>query len=218
MNARVGSSASVPRYWMSRSWWWPKGSIRVTVWSPLSLMSRLLMRTIGLLTLVLLGFGCVSPHVNPSTPKPGTGYVDLYSASSDLWWDVQRFDTRANKFQKVFREFAPVEGRVLRLAFAPGHYQLRVTFLNRIITAPAVVEVTVEDGRVTPVRITLAEEGSTLVQTRETSHGGTYYGRYGRSTKLSSAKQSSYGLSATAEPREPYQLKQLMPYAQETAK
>src|ERR1051326_7654340 len=103
----------------------------------------------------VMGVGCASKNVNPSVPKLRTGYVDCYAEpSSELWWDVQRFDPGANRFSTVFSELKPLEGRVLRLAFVPERHRLRVTFLNRLIAEPAVFEVNIREGQITPVRIT----------------------------------------------------------------
>jgi hypothetical protein len=107
----------------------------------------------------------------------------------------------------------PAAGGFLRLAFAPGRHRLQVTFLNRVITQPAEIEVEVQDGKITPVRATLTSAGVALVETRETSRGGTAYGRYGRRTKISSDETAMYGISAVADPPVAYQHKERMPYA-----
>jgi hypothetical protein len=52
-----------------------------------------------------------------------------------------------------------------------------------------------------------------LVETRETSRGGTAKGRYGRRTKIRSDETTMYGLSAVADAPMPYQVKEQMPYA-----
>jgi hypothetical protein len=158
--------------------------------------------------------GCATRNVNPPQPRPGTGYVDFHTdAAPDLIWEVVRLDDRAKASRKVFTEFEPPQGGVLRLAFPPGHYRLRVMFLNRAVLEPGLVEVEVKDGMITPVRMELAEIGVTSVETKEASVGGTAYGRYGRRTKIGSAEAASYRLTGVAAPPVVYQPKERMPYA-----
>jgi len=172
----------------------------------------------AILGLALLAFGCASANVNPSAPRARTGYVDFYAESGgSLAWDVRRFDTGANEFKSVFSELGPTEDGMLRLAFAPGHLRFRVTFLNRVIAEPALLEVEVQDGRITPVHVTLTESGVTSVQTKETSRGGTAAGRYGRRSKVGSDETKTYRVTAVPQESQPYRLKQRMPYARNTA-
>src|SRR6266568_1883024 len=92
-----------------------------------------------------LALGCASPNVNPSAPRANTGYVDFYEESGNtLAWDVRRFDTAANEFKTVFSELGSTDDGMLRLAFAPGHQRFRVTFLNRVIAEPALLDVEVQ--------------------------------------------------------------------------
>lgn len=164
--------------------------------------------------LALWASGCATQNVNPPQARANTGYVDFHAdPSAELCWDVARFDDRTQSFKSVFSELEPPSDGVLRLAFAPGHYRLRVTFLNRVIAKPAEVEVEVQDGKITPVRVPLTAAGTVLVESRNVSHGGTAKGRYGRRTKYSSDESTMYGLSAVAEPPMAYQLKERMPYA-----
>jgi hypothetical protein len=51
------------------------------------------------------------------------------------------------------------------------------------------------------------------VETKQTSVGGTAYGRYGRRTEISSDESNIFRVSAEAEPSVPYQAKEQMPYA-----
>jgi hypothetical protein len=126
---------------------------------------------------------------------------------------VARFDDRMQNFKNVFSELDPLPDEVLRLAFAPGRHRLRVTFLNRVITQPAEIEVEVQDGKITPVRVALTSAGVALVETRETSRGGTARGRYGRRTKIDSDETVMYGISTVADQPVAYQLKERMSYA-----
>jgi hypothetical protein len=164
----------------------------------------------ALAALGLLAGGCASPNLNPASARPHTGYVDFYAVNADdLCWDIT--DVKRNK--KVFYEFHPVKEPVLRLAFKPGRHPLRVAFLNHVVTVPGVADVEVEDGKVTPVRVTLTETGTALVQTKEISRGGTVYGRYGRRARISSIGAASYEVSAEPQPPLPFQLRAQMPYA-----
>jgi hypothetical protein len=160
--------------------------------------------------LALWASGCATQNVNPPQARANTGYADFRAdPAGELYWQVERFDDRAHGFKKVFSELEPPTGGFLRLAFAPGHYRLRVTFLNRVITQPAEVEVEVQTGKITPVRVTLTETGTAFVQTKETSLGGTAKGRYGRRTKIDTDETVMYGLSAVADPPMPYQVKEM---------
>ena len=173
-------------------------------------MNRMLM----LAAAGLLVIGCASTNVNPPQARAKTGYVDLYADSSgELRWQVARFDDRAQSFKNVFSEWDLPPGRVLRLAFAPGHYRLRVMFTNRVVREPGLVEVEVKDGLITPVHVALVSEGTTQVETKQTSVGGTAYGRYGRRTTISSDEAIMHRVSAEAAPSVPYQVKEQMPYA-----
>ncbi len=165
---------------------------------------------LALAILGLLAGGCASPNVNPANARPHTGYVDFYAVDADnLWWDVT--DIKRNK--KVFYEFGPVQEPILRLAFKPGTYQLRVTFLNHAILVPGVADVEVQDGRVTPVTVTLLPAGTVLVETKTARAGGTYYGRYGRRAKISNTEAVNYEVSAEPQLPVTFQPKAQMPYA-----
>ena len=164
--------------------------------------------------LALWASGCATQNVNPPQARANTGYVDFHAdPAGELYWQIERFDDRTQVFKKVFSELELPTGGFLRLAFAPGHHRLRVTFLNRVITQPAEIEVEVQDGKITPVSVTLTGAGTALLRTKETSRGGTAYGRYGRRAKIDSDETVMYGLSAVADPPVPYQVKERMPYA-----
>jgi hypothetical protein len=170
-----------------------------------------------LLSLLLLALwvpGCATRNVNPLQARANTGYVDFRADSfPDLCWEVARFDDRKQAFQPLFSELEPPAGGILRLAFSPGHHRLRVTFMNRVIVNPVEFEVEVQDGKITPVRVTLTAAGTAFVQTKETSSGGTAKGRYGRRTKIDTDETVMYGVSAMADAPVPYQVKERMSYA-----
>ena len=157
---------------------------------------------------LLLG-GCATRNVNPTQAKANTGYVDFHAdSSSDLSWDVARFDERSQVFQSIFSELEPPQNGALRLAFPPGHCRLRVTFLNRVIAKPAEIEVEVRDGKITPVRVTLTAAGASQVRTEEESRGGRARGSYGRRVKVGSVETAMYNVSAVADPPVAYQTKE----------
>ena len=187
------------------------------IWTPtLNLMEHLkTIPTLAALAAVsLFAIGCASPNVNPTQARAKTGYVDFYADSSgELSWQVARFDDHTQGFRSVFSELEPPPGRVLRVAFPPGHYRMRVTFMNCVVREPGLVELEVKDGMITPVRVQLTEAGETTVQTKQTSVGGTAYGRYGRRTKFSNDAAATYRVSAEANEPMSYQVKERMPYA-----
>jgi len=163
--------------------------------------------------LLALGSGCATRNVNPPQTRANTGYVDFHTdGPNDLMWEVSWFDPRLGEYQPLFHKFAPLEDPVLRLAFAPGRKRFRVSFLNRVIEGPSDIELLVQDGKITPVLISLVDAGTAMVKTKETSVGGTAYGRYGRRTKFSTSETRSYRLSAVAGQPIPYQTKEQMPY------
>ena len=156
----------------------------------------------------LLISGCASPNVNPLHPRANTGYVDFHADSSpDLAWEVACFDEGTQAFQKVFSDLTPPAGGVLRLAFAPGHHRLRITFINRVISSPAEIEVEVQDGKITPVRVTLTESGTAQVDRKTQNVGSSVLGRYGMRTKIVSGKTPMYVVAAVADAPVAYQPK-----------
>jgi hypothetical protein len=165
----------------------------------------------ALAALTLLTAGCATSNVNPPEARANTGYVDFHAeAADDLFWEVTRFDEREQDFQRVFSAFEPPADGILRLAFPPGRHRLRVTFLNRVITQPAEVELEIQDGKITPVRVSLTEAGTTLVESKEVNRGGTARGHQGRRTKIGSDETAMYRLSAVTAPAVVYRSKEQM--------
>ncbi len=161
-----------------------------------------------------LGAGCASPNVNPRQPRANTGYIDCFADSGeDLYWEVEQFDASTQQFQKTFSKPEAAKDGFLRLAFRPGHYQVRLSFLNQVIAQPALVEVDVLDGLITPVRVELTEAGVATVKTKQTSVGGTVHGRYGRRTRIGGSEAVSYQVTALPQPPQSYRPKQQMPYS-----
>ena len=171
--------------------------------------------TAGFLACVLcfMVTGCASPNVNPPTPRAHTGYVDFFADDDGLYWQVDQLEA-AGKTKQVFSQFAPLNEHILRLAFAPGQYRFSVTFMNHAIRRPGVVEVEIQDGMITPVQVTLVDVGEVLVQSKEVQGGATYYGHYGRNTKITDNPNVMYQVDLAAGPVSEYKLKAAMPYAQ----
>jgi len=162
----------------------------------------------------LLASGCATQDRNPAQAASKTGYVDFHAdPAADLGWKVERFDDRTQSFTSIFSASKPPPNEILRLGFVPDFYRLQVTFRNRAVLEPTAAEVRVEDGMITPVRIQFTDAEAATVKTKETSIGGTVYGRYGRRTKIRSSETLIYQAKAFPEPPQPYRLKQQMPYA-----
>ncbi len=169
---------------------------------------------LGFAALGLLLPACATKNVNPVQAQPHTGYVDFYTEPpSQLSWDVSRFDDRTQSLKRVYYEYEPIADGVLRLAFAPGHYRLQATFLNRTVLEPIVAEVNVNDGMVTPVHVEFSDAETSTVETKRTSVGGTVYGRRGRRTKFETSENTIYRAKAMPQTSQPYRPKQQMPYA-----
>ncbi|MFO1475607.1 MAG: hypothetical protein U1F98_03020 [Verrucomicrobiota bacterium] len=166
-----------------------------------------------LLALICLLPACASLNVDPRHPEPGVGYVDLYTPTPEqLSWDVREFNAADNAFKPVFSDIDPVQGRILRLAFPPGTCRLRITFLNRVIIEPVILDVTVDAGRITPVEIDSKDEGDASVYTIRTGLGSTAYGHLGRHTRVTGVGTPAYRLTGKALPPVDYQVKSKMPY------
>lgn len=167
-----------------------------------------------LLLLALWLTGCATANVNPSQPTAGTGYADFHPAEpEELWWEVSRFDEPSQAYQKVFSELTPPKSGFLRLALAPGHHRMRVTFLNHAIAKPAEIDVEVQDGKITPVRVALTDAGTVSVRTVDQNAGGSTTGRYRRRVRIGSDESAMYSPSAVTQPPVAYQRKEQMPYA-----
>lgn len=168
----------------------------------------------ALTALALVLSGCVTRDVNPLQARAHKGYVDFYEESvGELSWQVDRFDEKAQAFRTVFSELEARPERILRLELPPGHHRLRVLFMNCFIREPAQVEVDVQEGRVTPVEVTVTPDGTTDVLRKEVRLGSTAGGRYGRSAKYTSSESGLYRVSARAQAAQSYAVKDRMPYA-----
>jgi hypothetical protein len=169
-----------------------------------------------LLGSVLCLAGCGTPAVNPSKPHANTGYVDFYTDSPlDLSWEIKRADQ--GEMQTVFSEFDPVPGTVLRLAASPGTHKFEVWVMNRVTEGPQSLDVSLEDGKITPVHVTLTSAGKASVDRKVYGFRPSAKG-YGRGTKIVSDESSVYKIGAVAERARPYQQKEQMPYYSPSAK
>jgi hypothetical protein len=157
--------------------------------------------------------GCATQNINPPQARVNTGYVDFHpDLTNELCWDVARFDQSKGDFKRAFSSLEPPEGGILRLAFTPGHYKLRVTFLNLPISKPADFEVDVQDGKITPVHVVLTDAGNTVITDKRVSVGSTAYGRYGRRTKFDTEDSDIFSVSAKVEDSIPYRVKEQTAY------
>lgn len=172
---------------------------------------------VGFLTglVLVLVAGCASPNVDPPTPRAHTGYVDFFANDENLYWQVDQIEADG-KTKQIFTLFAPLNEHILRLAFAPGHYRFRVTFMNHVIRTPGVIEVDVQDGMITPVQVTLDDVGEVLVQSKQVQGGATYFGHYGRNTRITDSANTMYQVDLAAGPVSTYKPKAAMPYAKPT--
>lgn len=153
---------------------------------------------------VILCTSCATTNTNPPVAKPHTGYVDFYSPGNPpLSWEVKRWDPKADAFKTVFSKVKPLPGGVLRLESAPGLQRFQITFLNRVVQTPAVTEVRVEEGMVTPVKVELLALGQTSVVSKEQEVGANIQGA-GRKTQYSTQAGTVNQLVASAQPPMPY--------------
>ena len=168
-----------------------------------------------LLFALLFAAGCATPNVNPPVAGAHTGYVDFHAgATNDLYWQVERGEAGAQDFKIVYSKFAPPAGGFLRLALAPGHYQLRVTIMNRAVREPGLVAVEVQDGLITPINVRLMPDGVTQMQHKANRVGAIAGSRYGIRTEYSSTESTLFRLSLEVEPPTPYRVKEQTSYAQ----
>jgi hypothetical protein len=174
-------------------------------------------RSIGvcvlLITISFLIAGCASPNVDPAKAKSRTGYADFYCETNEpLSWEVAEMDTNGQRARVIYSSFDPLEEKILRLAFEPGRYRLRISFLNQVVLDRGMIEVEIKDGMITPVHVTLAAAGTALVERKERSVGPTFYGRSGRNTAVGSYETQTWRVEAVLSDPLPYRVKDQMPY------
>ncbi len=170
-----------------------------------------MMRPLAALTFLIIA-GCSTPNVNPPSPRANTGYVDFYTdADLELSWEVKRAEEPGGELRTVYSELKPVTGTILRLATPPGSYQFQVWFMNQATEGPQTVAVQVENGRITPVHVTLKPAGSTSVDQKEYGFRGSAK-RYGRGTKFITEQNQVYQVGLLTQPLQSYQPKERMAY------
>ncbi len=164
------------------------------------------------LLVCLLAAGCASPNVNPPVAHSHVGYVDFFTdANESLSWEVKRQSTGSGQMDTVFAEYQPLAGNILRLATPAGVNSFRVWFMNRFTSGPQTVQVQVENGKVTPVHVTLTPAGT--VSAENISYGYRPVGRATRRVAKATPEEHDtlqVGL-ATGTPQE-YLPKERMPY------
>ncbi len=164
-------------------------------------------------TLCLIEVGCTSPNVNPPAPRASTGYVDFYTDSElGLSWEIKRAPESGGEMRKVFSEFNPVEGTVLRLAAAPGRYRFQVWFINRVTDGPQTVLVEVANGKVTPVHVSLVPVGVASVENTQYEYRPTAKATR-RVSRTGAEDNQTFRIGAVAEMPQAYQPKERMPYS-----
>ena len=75
------------------------------------------------------------------------------------------------------------------------------------------IELEVKQGLVTPVQAKLTPGGTSTVLEKETRTGSTYYGRAGRSTRITGNESNAYHVVLNQQAPLAYSRKELMPYA-----
>jgi hypothetical protein len=158
--------------------------------------------------------GCSTSNPNPPTPRANTGYVDFYTDSSlGLTWEIKCAEEgNVDQLRTVFSKMEPVPGTTLRLASSPGLHQYQVWIMNRVTAGPQPVQIQVENGKVTPVHVTLSPVSTNSVQSKKFGFRPSAKG-YGRGTKIVSEESEVYDINAAAGSPQPYQSKESMPYS-----
>lgn len=145
--------------------------------------------------LLLFAAGCASTDVNPAAARAGRGYVDFYTQPrTESWWKVDVFQTATQTYKPFAAEFNGPAGGIYRVEAPPGRYKIRVSFVNRFVESPAGLEVEVQDGKVTPVEVTLANAGTGQRRVVEDRAGGSLR------NKVTDQPDTIWRISATARP------------------
>lgn len=143
--------------------------------------------------------------MNPPKARSSTGYIDIFDPEGGSWsWSIEN----PSGGRSFYTEYTPHTG-IVRLALSPGTYDLGIAILNTAISKPPVVKVHVVDGQLTPIRVSLLEEGATAVDRTHTQVPG----RYLRRTKITAEETHSHRLEAEVLPVIPYRPKEQVPYA-----
>jgi hypothetical protein len=137
--------------------------------------------------------------------RANTGYVDIFDPEGGSWsWSIE--DPSGGR--SFYTQYSPHTG-IVRLAMSPGVYEMGIAILNTPISKPPAVKVQVLGGLVTPVQVSLLEEGATAVDRKHSQVPG----RYLRRTKITADETKSHRLEAEVLPAIPYRPKEQVPYA-----
>ena len=162
-------------------------------------------RLFAFILLSTICLGCASRNVNPRAARTNTGYVDIFDPEGGSWsWSIE--NPRGGP--SFYTEYKPHIG-IVRLALSPGSYELGIAILNTAISKPPAVTVQVVNGQLTPVRVSLSEQGATALDRKHTQVPG----RYLRRTKITGDQTQSHRLEAEVLPSIPYRPKEQVPYA-----
>jgi hypothetical protein len=156
--------------------------------------------------------GCSTPNVNPVQARPGTGYVDFYTDNDqELCWEIKQAKGARGELKTVCCEYEPAKGNILRLASRPGEQRFQIWFNNQATEGPQPVQVTVEAGKVTPVRVTLKAASTATVSRKVYGFRPSYRG-YGRGTRVATEQEEICRIEPEAGVAQAYQQKERMPY------
>lgn len=111
----------------------------------------------------------------------------------------------------VFAEYKPVQGAVLRLATPPGNYRFQVAFNNRATEGPQTTVVEVQNGKVTPVHVTLVPAGSVAVDSKTYEYRPTPRASR-RVTRITSVEQQVLRIQLAPGSPRTYRQIERMPY------
>ena len=142
--------------------------------------------------------GCATGDVNPSRPRPNTGYVDFQADAGPMCWDVSRFDAASGQYKSVFWDMTPVKSGVLRLPFPPGTHRLQIGIPDRAVENPVEIEVPVQDGKITPVRVTTSGVGTVTSEGKALGWGQTVKSPAGRRVRIRAGEAEIYTITAAA--------------------
>ena len=171
--------------------------------------SLVLLCAIGGIFLVVSG--CAGPDVNPRVPRPGKGYVDLFTQpKTNVWWKVDVFDSRIQGYKEFTAQFEAPEQAIFRVAARPGPHKARISFVNQAIEAPAEVEVEVREGMITPVEVKLDKGDTSYVRVVDDRARAGF--RTAGRNEVTDYTQQRWRISATAQPPGPYTPKESTAY------
>ncbi len=160
---------------------------------------------------IVVASGCAGPDVNPRAPRPGRGYVDLYTQpKTDAWWKVDVFDARIEGYKEFTAEFKTPGQDIFRVSARPGPHKARISFVNQAVEAPAEIEVEVRDGMITPVQVKIEKGDTSFVRDVDDRVRAGF--RNGGRNQVTDYRQQRWMISAKVQPPVPYTPKQSTAY------